>query len=278
MLTQSPYFPFRSIKKDETMKIARIVGVALASVGIVATSALVSGAAVKPDCQNLMYPLCPRSVASSQVVDNSLPGKTKLAPNSVDRSRLDLSLQADIDAVKDDSVHLDSLDANVRRMLANDANTPDVKGDMQHAGSLPPKVIENLGGKYFGDTTATDDDRYTKIGEVVVPEGSWMVYTSVQFTRTAEGVAGSRPQIGLRIDQDQTKTEAEGKWGVSVGTIGGNDIAPYKGADLFGQTVEPLVTTKNTTVSVYGFGYNDDRSAAGSGQIAAAVKIVLVRA
>jgi hypothetical protein len=223
---------------------SRIIGV-IAGVAVLLGVGVVATAAVKPDCKNLMYPLCPRSVAATQVVDNSLP-KSKIVP-------------ADRDA------------------FLKDTNTPDVKGDAQFVKPLPAKVIENLGGPYFGATTATDDDRYTKIGEIVVPAGSWMVYTSVQFTRTAAGVAGSRPQVGLRIGQDQTKSD-DSKWGVSVGTVGGNDIAPFKGADLFGETHEPLVTTENTTVGVYGFGYNDDRGTAGSGEIAASVKITLVRA
>lgn len=48
---------------------------AMGTVGIVA----ISSAAVKPDCKTLTYPLCNRSVAAAQVVDNSLP-ESKLAP------------------------------------------------------------------------------------------------------------------------------------------------------------------------------------------------------
>jgi hypothetical protein len=40
---------------------------------------VVANGAVKPDCKSLSYPLCPRSVAATQVVDNSLPA-SKLAP------------------------------------------------------------------------------------------------------------------------------------------------------------------------------------------------------
>lgn len=48
---------------------------AIGTVGIVA----ISSAAVKPDCKTLTYPLCNRSVAAAQVVDNSLP-KSKIIP------------------------------------------------------------------------------------------------------------------------------------------------------------------------------------------------------
>jgi hypothetical protein len=62
------------IQKYRTLIIAAVAAVGLVAVGVVA-----SDAAVKPDCKNLMYPLCPRSVAATQVVDNSLPA-SKIVP------------------------------------------------------------------------------------------------------------------------------------------------------------------------------------------------------
>lgn len=215
-------------------KITAIIA-SLGAVGLLVTGVAVANGAVKPDCKNLMYPLCPRSVAAKQVVDNSLP-KSKIVP-------------ADRDAFLKD--------------------TPDVKGDAQFVRSFPAKTIANLGGKYL--------DRYTVLGETVVPAGHWLVYTNVKFTRIAtspDATDAPRPQVGLRIGQDK---EA-GDFGIDVGTVGGNDISPYKGADLFGTSVEPLVTTENTTVGIYGFGYNSDRGTAGSGEIDATVQIILVRA
>lgn len=61
--------------------------------------AVAADAAVKPDCKNLMYPLCPRSVAAGQVVDNSLPGYRKLAPGSVTEDRLATAVKTKLNTV-----------------------------------------------------------------------------------------------------------------------------------------------------------------------------------
>jgi hypothetical protein len=206
--------------------------------------AVISDAAVQPDCKNLMYPLCPRSVAALQVVDNSLP-KSKIVP-------------ADRDA------------------FLKDTNTPDVKGgvEVKYVGG---GAIEHLGGKYFGDTTATSDDQFTTLGHFTLPKGTWLVNTSVVFNRTVTGAQGSMPQVGLRFGQDQTLS-GDAKWGTDVGTVGGVAISPAKGHDLFGSTVKLITVDSTTEVYLYGFGYNYDQSTAGSGEITAAVTVAAARA
>lgn len=70
-------------------KIARIVAAGVvAAAGVTYIAVAANASAVHPDCTNLHYPLCPRSVAAKQVVDNSLPGSTKLVPGSVTEDRL----------------------------------------------------------------------------------------------------------------------------------------------------------------------------------------------
>lgn len=226
-----------NIKKAVGTKGGRLLVAGVLAAGVLVGVTVVANGAVAPDCKTLSYPLCARSVAATQVVDNSLPA-SKIVP-------------ADRQAFLKDT---------------------DVKGDAQHVLSLPPKVIAHMGGLYF--------DGFTEIGTFVVPAGRWLVYTNVQFTRTVAAAVATeapRPQLGLRIGQDPAKA-GDAKWGVDVGTVSGNDISPYKGADLFGMSMQPLYTTENTTVGVYGFGYNADRGTAGSGQIEAAVKVILVRA
>lgn len=75
-----------------------IVAGAIAVVGVGGIAVAANGA-VKPDCKSLMYPLCPRSVAAGQVVDNSLPGYKKLAPGSVSEDRLSKPVQDMLHAV-----------------------------------------------------------------------------------------------------------------------------------------------------------------------------------
>lgn len=213
-------------------KFKKFVVAALVAVGLVAGAAVVANAAaVKPDCVNLMYPLCARSVAAKQVVDNSIP-KSKIVP-------------ADRDAFLKDT---------------------DSNGKLGAVQAFPTKAIEHLGGKYF--------DGFTTIGQFEVPAGTWEVHTSVEFTRTEAGLAGSMPQVGLRIGQDKATND----WGVDVGTVGGVPISPAKGHDLFAYTSAPLIAENPVTIGVYGFGYNQDTSAAGSGEITASVKVWLTAA
>lgn len=209
----------------------------VAVVGVIGF-AFVADAAVKPDCKTLTYPLCPRSVAAGQVVDNSLPA-SKIVPS--DRAAF----------LKD----------------------TDVKGDAQITEKLAPRTIEFIGGPYF------DPDRgFTSLGIVKLTKGTWLVNTSVKFTRTAAGVATDvvRPQVGLRIEQNPALPGDE-KWGKDVGTVGGVQIGNTKNVDLWGSAVSVVTVADDTEIGVYGFGYADG-STAGSGQISAAVQVVAVRA
>lgn len=141
---------------------------------------------------------------------------------------------------------------------------------------IAPKIIEHLGGPYFGaDLTTPADDQFTTLGEVQLGKGTWLVNVSGTFHRTAAGVVGSRPQIGLRIGQDQTAGAA--KWGIDAGTIGGVEISPGNGHDLFGSSTKVITLTGPTTIGVYAFGYNNDTGTAGSGQIEASAVITPVQ-
>jgi hypothetical protein len=76
------------VNKPWNSKVGRLAIAGVVAAGAVVGIAVAANGAVKPDCKTLSYPLCARSVAAAQVVDNSLPGNTKLAPKSVDESRL----------------------------------------------------------------------------------------------------------------------------------------------------------------------------------------------
>lgn len=134
--------------------------------------------------------------------------------------------------------------------------------------TVAPKMIEFLGGPYFDPARG-----FTKLGEFSLEKGTWLINTAAKFHRTATGVEGTRPQIGLRIGQGT----AAPNWGVDAGTIGGAEISPGNGHDLFGSTTKVITLTETTTVGVYGFGYNSDTGTAGSGQIEASAEITPVR-
>jgi len=133
------------------------VTTALFGAGLLTTA----DAAVKPDCKTLSYPLCNRSVAAAQVVDNSLP-KSKIVP-------------ADRDA------------------FLKDTNTPDVKGGAEPLFvNVTPKVIADIGGTF--------STRHTPVGTFVLPKGTWLVNLNAKFSRTtgytpAEVAAANYPDV-----------------------------------------------------------------------------------
>ena len=130
--------------------------------------------------------------------------------------------------------------------------------------TIAPAAITYLGGPYFDPARG-----FTTLGSFTLPKGTWLVNTSAKFHRTVAGVAGSRPQVGLRIGQGT----ASPNWGTEVGTVGGADISPGNGHDLFGSATKVVTVAEDTTVGVYGFGYNDDTGVAGSGEIEASAEI-----
>lgn len=95
--------------QDKTKKRFKRIGAALAVVGVIvgvgvwnATQSNANEAATlaaQPDCKNLMYPLCARSVAATQVVDNSIPAYKKLVAGSVSEDRLSKAVQDKLNKV-----------------------------------------------------------------------------------------------------------------------------------------------------------------------------------
>ena len=100
-----------NIKKLLNSKSGRLAVAAVLGAGVLVGVTVAANGAVKPDCKSLSYPLCARSVAASQVVDNSLPA-SKIVP--ADRN----------------------------------AFLKDVNGKAGVTVSLPPKAIEHIGGSF----------------------------------------------------------------------------------------------------------------------------------
>lgn len=134
----------------------------LAVAGVVAAAAVVgvsvaANAAGGTGCKTLTYPLCARSVASAQVVDNSLTG-------------------ADI---KTNSLGWTDLDGNTQAQIRKG----DGKGSAQSLyANETPKTIANIGGRFA--------DRHTEVGTFKLPKGTWLVNLSAKFNRTTAAPAG----------------------------------------------------------------------------------------
>lgn len=135
----------------------------LAMVGVIATGGMgvafaASEAAVRPDCKTLSYPLCPRSVAAGQVVDNSLPASKIVSSD--------------------------------RAAFLKDTNTPDVKGDVVVNKTFDPTTVAKIGGRFA--------DNATQVGTVMIPAGTWKIDSDGFWTTLLTGPAGTRPELALR--------------------------------------------------------------------------------
>ncbi|GAA1579610.1 hypothetical protein GCM10009804_40260 [Kribbella hippodromi] len=218
-----------NVKKVLNTKGGRLLIAGVLGAGVLVGVTVAANGAVKPDCKTLSYPLCPRSVAASQVVDNSLPA-SKIVP--ADRAKF----------LKD---------------------TPDEYGKSDVSKDFDPVKVDKIGGSFKANKT--------KVGEFTLKPGTWLLNSTATFARTTKGVAGTRPQLALRVGASTTS------FGTDYGTILGAEISPSADRELTGSTVKVVKVDKATTVEVFAFGYNDDASAAGSGEITAAASVTAVR-
>jgi hypothetical protein len=235
--------------KARTKKVLKRVGAAALVVGAIvgvgvwnasqSSANEAATAAVKPDCVNLMYPLCNRSVAAAQVVDNSLPGYKKLVPNSVSEDRLSKAVQ-------------DKLNKPATEDTDN-------KGALLAAADFEAKEVAACGGSFKTNKTL--------LGSFTLPAGKKLMVDSYMFaSRSVTGPVGTHAQLALRIGA----TEAE--FGADRGTIF-QPLPPTKGREVTGTAFWTGDNPAEVKVDVFAFCYNDDQSAAGAGQWTASAKV-----
>jgi hypothetical protein len=214
-----------NIKKVFSTKGGRLLVAAVLGAGVLVGVTVAANGAVRPDCATLSYPLCARSVAAKQVVDNSLPA-SKLVP--ADRAAF----------LKD----------NGKAGVAKD---------------FAPVVIAKIGGSFKTNKTL--------VGDFTLQPGTWLLNSTAFFARTTAGTPGTRPQLALRVGASDTA------FGEDYGTILGTEISPAKDRELTGSTVKIVTVKAPTKVEVFAFGYNDDASSAGSGELTASASVVAVQ-
>ncbi|MFC5268481.1 hypothetical protein ACFPJ1_40785 [Kribbella qitaiheensis] len=228
-----------------TVWASRVARTAIAGVGAVAL--LVGGVTVAnaaSDCTNLMYPLCPRSVAKTQVVDGSLDGVE----------------------IKDGSLGAKEIAPADREAFLKDTSTPDVKGGARLVAVYNEVPIEKVGGSWKTNKT--------KLGEFTLPAGTWLINTSAFFRRTAASTdnAVTRPQLALRAGDVTTG------FGSDYGTVMGSAISPVVEGDLTGSDVRLVQVPTARTIGVYAFAYQDDRGSSDSNKIEVLRAIVAIAA
>jgi hypothetical protein len=263
---------------------ARVWGSRLGKIGVIgaAVVALSAGGAVAATQAGITYPLKRNSVASGQLVDNSViendlhPAvKAKLNAKSVPGPKGDKGDTGAASTVPGPKG--DKGDTGAKGEPGADSTVAGPKGDTGAKGEpgdpatdvlgagvgkdCDPAVIDHIGGSFKTGKT--------KVCELVLPEGKYLLSASAFFARTAAGVAGTRPQLALRVGASDTA------FGTDYGTILGAEISPSKDRELTGSSVQ--VVDGGVTVEVFAFGYNDDAGSAGSGDITAAAHLSAVR-
>lgn len=239
--------------------------IALFTIAIIGVVALPTASAYQPDSATTSAKAAPvvpgpDTVVSSTIKNGGVFG-WDMADNTIPWLKLGSQLRGEIRAAqtKSDAAAVAAANANNK---ADDALERPDGGKSFLDKTFDTAQIANIGGKFL--------ERNTAIGSIQLPAGTWRIALDVKFTRTADAGATDpavRPSAVARVGQTDTE------FGTDLGTIMGNDIAPYKGADLTGTDDTKVTLTEASTVTFAAFGYDDKRGSAGSGEIAAAVRV-----
>lgn len=237
-------------RRRDFTNLRRAVSAAAVAVGLVIGLTSVSTAAPQ-DPAGRQAIAAPDSVNSTAIIDGSVWQADMADP-----------LTAYLRAVPANGVFWSSLNNGIvsKSKLASDVADELAYGSLSdEPTNVAPVVIANIGGPF-----AT---RATLIASVSVDAGTSLVNANAFFARTTAGAAGTRPQLALRYDEDNK----------SAGTIMGAEISPSANRELTGSSSTVITVAEPTVIRVYAFGYNDNGSDAGSGEITAAAQVSAVK-
>lgn len=240
---------------------SRIIGTLAAVAALLGGSALLPASAVQAPA--------PRAAAAGIAPDNSVD-TSAIIDGQIYQSDINDGVESYLRQTPANSVWSSSLNNGIvsEEKLYGPVREKLSWGSLANGPvDIPETAIAKIGGPFL--------DNATLLGSVDLPAGTWMVNTSAVFTRIASGASGAtgtRPQLALRYNATQGNP-----YGLSAGTLMGTEISPTMSRELTTSAVETITVTQPTQMSVFGFGYNDDQSAAGGGQITAKARITLLR-
>jgi hypothetical protein len=175
--------------------------------------------------------------------------------------------------VKDGSLGIADLSQAARDALKGAKGDPATDAFGKQGGSLTivPKAIVTIGGGWVAGKT--------ELSSFILPAGTWLINSAVTFDRKDATDPGylapttdTMPQFALRFNATETN-----QFGDDAGTIMGNPISRAGYTELTGSSTKTIILDKTTTITAYGFGYNEDRSAFGGGQITAGGQVTAVK-
>ncbi|TWD82664.1 hypothetical protein FB561_3800 [Kribbella amoyensis] len=224
-------------------------GVALA-VGAAATVGLVLNSANAAEPSRDSATLAPaNSVNSSAIRDGSI-GERDLYPAYRDA----------LYKVFNQTVGMPALKPEVAGALEN--------GQQTASTSIKAQPIEKIGGSWKANAT--------KVGELELPKaGTYLINTAAVFDRKDAGSEGYvapttdlYPQLALRYGEEN---------GQDAGTVMGTAISKAGFVELTASATKTVKVDGATTIAVYGFGYNENRSGEGAGQVTVAAEITAIK-
>lgn len=140
----------------------------------------------------------------------------------------------------------------------NKTTPAEVFGKLGGELKINPTDIDTIGGKWI--------DGKTTLGSLTLPAGTYLVNSEVTIDRLDKTETGylvpttdTMPQFALRFDINVNNT-----FGTSAGTVMGNPISKAGYTELTGSSTKLVFLDAETTITAYGFGYNEDRSGFGS--------------
>lgn len=168
------------------------------------------------------------------------------------------------------SVHEIGLDADLKAKV-NRPIPAEVFGKTGGELKIDPTTIATIGGSWVTGKT--------ELGSFTLPAGQYLINSAVVFDRLNADEDGyvvpttdTMPQFGLRFDITD-----DNKFGVDAGTVMGVPVSKAGYTELTGSSTKAVTLTAETTITAYGFGYNEDRSGFGGGQVKVGGTVAAVR-
>jgi hypothetical protein len=255
--------------RTKTKGIARRVTLVVAAFVVLVLGISVAGQA---SASQSTYPW------DSADIKNQSLGSVDFAPNSVGSSEITYQGVIGFDIKNGDVTGVDIQDGSITTKDLSDATEAKLKGNTGDTGAAgkdgvvdpidlvtEKKTVTNMGGTW--GTLA--EPRATLLGSVDVPAGKYMVTANGFFTADADGnPVEAQVQTAVRYDNGT-------KWGVDLGTAY-STTGTWKGRDYTTSSTRVVTIPTDTTVSVYGFGYDiAGESSQNSGQFDASAYLTL---
>jgi hypothetical protein len=244
------------------------IGRVAAIVAITALASLIIGPASAYDQPAGSAPSAPgrNSVGSPQIIDGQVYQKD-INAGVVGVLRTPRQNSVTGWSVKDGSITMNDLSPATRAEIRTGQYTPkETFGKLGGTLTILPITITNIGGRFA--------DRASRLGDFTIQPGTWLINASVVFDRKDEG------SDGYAAPTTDTMPSFALRYGVELddaGTVMGAPVSRRGFVELTGSSVKLVTVAGPTVVTAYGFGYNEDRSGFGGGQITVAAQITAVR-